>query len=76
MMRSPYMYHMIFAKKNWSNEYVNLAALLHRNQNASNENMRNLCINENGEVEIKSRSPKAIQNIREWTDAFIIFIAI
>ena len=38
--------------------------------------MCNLCINENGEVEIKSRSPKAIQNIREWIDAFIIFMAI
>ena len=50
---------------------MNLAAFLHRNQNASNENIRNLCINENGEVEIKSRSPKAIQNIREWTDGHL-----
>ena len=60
-------------QKIWSGEYLNLALLLRK---GSDQQISAFSVNESGQVELKPKPAKAVQNIREWTDAFLIFSAI
>ncbi|MEW8544393.1 MAG: hypothetical protein AB2693_12740, partial [Candidatus Thiodiazotropha sp.] len=62
--------------KIWKNEYINLAALLKKNQKRRGEESGNLFVNEHGQIQTRPKVLKEITNIREWTDAFLIFMAI
>ncbi len=33
-------------------------------------------VNERGEIEVKKSSARTVANIREWTDAFLVFMSI
>ena len=61
-------------QKVWSGEFVNLSLLLRKGQEQSSASTFSL--NERGEIEVKKRPSKAIDNIHDWTDAFLIFISI
>ena len=62
--------------KIWKNEYINLASLLKKNQKRRGEESGNLFINEHGQIQTRPKVLKEITNIREWTYAFLIFMAI
>lgn len=62
--------------KIWKHEYINLAALLKKNQKRRGEESGNLFVNEHGQIQTRPKVLKEIGNIREWTDAFLIFMAI
>ena len=62
--------------KIWKNEYINLASLLKKNQKRRGEESGNLFINEHGQIQTRPKVLKEITNIREWTDAFLIFMTI
>ena len=62
--------------KIWKNEYINLASLLKKNQKRRGEESGNLFINEHGQIQTRPKVLKEITNIREWTDAFSIFMTI
>ena len=61
-------------QKIWSGDYINLAVLLKRS--AETVHAPNLFVNEQGQIEMRAKQTKSVQNIREWTDAFLIFSAI
>jgi hypothetical protein len=60
--------------KIWRNEYINLSCLLKRD--VATEKGSNLTLNEHGMLEIAPKPSRQIRNIREWTDAFLVFMAI
>ena len=62
--------------KIWKHEYINLAALLKKNQKRRGDETGNLFINELGQIQTRPKILKEITNIREWTDAFLIFMNI
>lgn len=62
--------------KIWKQEYINLAALLKKNQKRRGDESGNLYINEHGQIQTRPKILKEITNIREWTDAFLIFMTI
>jgi len=61
-------------QKIWNGEFINLAMLLKKSPDSSSNS--NLVVNELGHIEMKTKQTKSVQNIREWTDAFLIFSAI
>ena len=60
--------------KIWSGDYVNLSLLLkkHVEEPASST----FFVNERGEMELRKKNVKSLDNIRDWTDAFLIFSAV
>lgn len=62
--------------KIWKNEYINLAVLLKRNQKRRGDETGNLYVNKLLQLQTRPQVLKEINNIREWTDAFLIFMSI
>ena len=60
-------------KEIWTGQYINLSLLLKK---GGYSNALTLVIGESGQIELKQKSARTVQNIGEWTDAFIIFAAI
>ena len=61
-------------QKNWAGDYINLAVLLKKGMETTPSP---ICIDEiSGTIEVKPKPARVVQNIREWTDAFLIFSAI
>ena len=63
--------------KIWKGEYVNLAQLLRREprKRASGQGSK-VTINEKGTLTLLPKSTKQMSNIREWTDALLIYMYI
>lgn len=58
----------------WSNYYIDFAKLLHTDPSVENQHE---LVFEDGQMKVKLKSKgKKITNISEWTDAFLIFLAI
>ncbi|MES9882766.1 MAG: hypothetical protein ABW185_18010, partial [Sedimenticola sp.] len=62
-------------QKIWNRQFINLSSLL-RNNEPNSERGGNLVVNEQGEIEVKKSSARTVANIREWTDAFLVFMSI
>lgn len=63
--------------KIWSGQYINLALLLKKTHEVnSSGSLGNLYLSEQGQIEMRPKQTKTVQNIREWTDAFIVFMFI
>ena len=60
--------------KIWRGEFINLALLLKKDVSSSKGS--NITLNEQGLLEVVPKPNKQITNIREWTDAFLVYIAI
>ncbi|MES9883961.1 MAG: hypothetical protein ABW185_24190 [Sedimenticola sp.] len=60
-------------QKIWLSQYVNLNSLLKKEQSST---ASLLSLNEQGVLEVKQKTAKSVTNIRDWTDAFLIFTAI
>ena len=65
-------------EKIWSNEYVDLSKLLYCDPSDSAQNQQQLYVDPlDGEIKIKQKQKeRKITNISEWTDAFLIYMAI
>lgn len=61
--------------KIWRNEFVNLSMLLKKASNIPSVPQQ-IVLSDSGQLETRVRSPKSITNIREWTDAFLVFMVI
>ena len=62
-------------RKIWLGEYINFASLLKTGaQDSLGE--QQFCINEEGRIVAKQKPSRKVGTIREWTDAFVIFMAI
>ena len=61
-------------KKIWLGEFVRLGDLLKRNTRETGE--QSLCLNEQGLIVTKPKSTRSIRDIREWTDAFLIYMSV
>lgn len=62
--------------KIWRNKYINLATLIRKDFPDNSDQSRQLVLSESGELQTRPKPTKAIYNISQWTDAFIIFAAI
>lgn len=61
-------------EKIWSNDYIDLAKLLHTDPSVENQHQ---LVFEDGQIKVKPKSKeKNITNISEWNDAFLICSAI
>lgn len=61
-------------EKLWSNDYIDLAKLLHTDPSVEKHHQ---LVFEDGQIKVKPKSKeKKITNISEWTDAFLILSAI
>ena len=58
-------------QKIWVGDYINLAGLLKKGTETTPSP---ICIDEiSGTIEVKPKPARVVQNIREWTNAFLIF---
>lgn len=60
--------------KIWKGEFIHLAQLLRKEPSSGRGS--NLTINESGQIEVMPKTTRQIYSIKEWTDAFLIFMYI
>ncbi len=61
-------------KQIWLHKYVNLAQLLKSDSRFTPTS--SLVLGEQGNLELRPKSQRSLNTIREWTDAFVIFMSI